>query len=85
MALATKGFGTRYLITKGFTNLVIVSVGSPAVTTYSVNEHTLTLNLGTQELLFRHLSDVQISSLRQIVSSSENANDTTGLSSVASN
>lgn len=49
-----------------------------SVTSYEKNEHSVLLNIGTQELRLRHLSDVQINALNLATPSSENAQDTTG-------
>lgn len=55
------------------------------VITFSTFEHTVTLRMPSQELVIRHLSDLQIASLRQSVPASEEATDTTGLPPIISN
>lgn len=63
----------------------LTSTSNITVTSYSPNEHTITLNTGTVEFLFHHLSDVNISLIRASASGSENANDATGLPVIISN
>lgn len=60
------------------------STSNITVTTFSAVEHSITINLGTIELLLRHLSDVNISAIR-VSSGTENAQDTTGLPVIISN
>ena len=50
-----------------------------SLTRFDKNDHTATINLGTQEMQLRHLSDQQISAFRANFPSLENVPDLTGL------
>jgi hypothetical protein len=49
-----------------------------SITKFGTNDHTLILNLGTQEIELRHLSDLEIAALRAAFPATENVTDTTG-------
>lgn len=49
-----------------------------SITRFDANDHTVMVNLGTQEVRLRHLSDPQIVALRAAVPSVENVPDLTG-------
>lgn len=56
-----------------------------SIVRFDPDEHTVSLNTGTQILRIRHISDVQVSVLRTALPSLENANDATGLQVLISN
>ena len=49
-----------------------------SLTKFNTADHTVTVNLGTQEVQLRHISDLQIAALRTSFPALENVADTTG-------